>query len=377
MWKASDDEQREWLEKNYPTLLDQLRTQNPWDDSHVPVYETRKAIEVSNHKDRQKKKFWWNLSFPRPELRQRWQKVEKVVAFGAVTKVWSPFTLQKVDSNTGLRICPMHNLFLSPVENEIWFGLSASFLTESLARRRCSTLEDRLNFSPTDVFPYFPVPWEPEWDDEAGRPSVFPVPDDEPSVARIGEVASELVDHRRAVLENPGDHGITETGGQWGPTKLYNLYDDEDCQLEAIEDLRQLHVDLLDAVLRAYGWDDLADDCQREDWTFDRPWIDRTPRFVPRYEQRGEMIERLAELNRTRYEHELSLYEPKVLEHLDANTWTTEKQVYEACSDAGLDFAGSQDDERDRLADILENLQDDGDVEHKWHGTSYRSWRLT
>lgn len=24
---------------------------------------------------------------------------------------------------------------------------------------------------------------------------------------------------------------------------------------------------------------------------------------------------------------------------------------------------------------VLENLQDDGEAEHKWHGTSYRSWR--
>jgi hypothetical protein len=373
---ASVDEQLEWLENNYPTLLDQLRTQNPWDDTHESIYESRQKLDTTSI-DEEHKKYWWLFGSPRHGLRAKWDESEYLTAFGNVVKTWNPIRLPKHLDSLGLRICPMHQWFLSPEDSPAWLGMVQSFVFESLVRRRCSSLKSDLRFSPTNVFPYFPVPWETEWDDEAGRPSVFPVPDDDPAVARIGEVASELVDHRRAVLENPGGHGITETGGQWGPTKLYNLYDDEDCQLEAVEHLRQLHVDLLDAVLRAYGWDDLADDCQREDWTFDRPWIDRTPRFVPRYEQRGEMIERLAELNRTRYEHELSLYEPKVLEHLDANTWTTEKQIYEACSDAGLDFAGSQDDERTRLAEILENLEDDGDVEHKWHGTSYRSWRLT
>ncbi|MCS3953123.1 hypothetical protein GGP83_003098 [Salinibacter ruber] len=139
----------------------------------------------------------------------------------------------------------------------------------------------------------------------------------------LANAISHLVEIRTNILKNPGSHGLTrrQIGG---PTDLYNLYDADPeaddaptgAENLAIEQLRQAHVDLLDAVLRAYGWDDIADDLNREDWTFDRPWLDRTLRFVPPESVRAELFDRLDTLNSERFELEREMMIDLIAEHL-------------------------------------------------------------
>jgi len=314
-------QQREWIEANYPTLFDQLQSPSPHAPDKDPVYNERRELEHSTD-NTPHKRFWWLFGRPRTELRKAWEDVEEVVVFPGVTKVWSPLLLPKNMEDEGgnrLRICPIHALFVAPGFTGEHFAVTSSFLFEMLTRRRSSSLKSDLRFTPTDVFPYFPWPWKPEVDGyqlTSGSP-----PDD--TKEALESAAESLIDLRIDILENPTNHGLTRDliGG---PTDLYNLYDSDPssddprhgADAPAIEELRQAHVNLLDVVLRAYSWDDIADELTRNDWTFDRPWLDRTERFVPPEPVRAELFRRIDKLNTERYELERDMMIDIIVEHL-------------------------------------------------------------
>jgi hypothetical protein len=213
----------------------------------------------------------------------------------------------------------MDVLFVAPQFDSEEIAVVSSFLFEMFTRRRCSSLETRLRFTPTDVFPFFPWPWEPE---VKGASLTIGEPSDQVKES-LRDAIEDLLELRTDILENPSSHGLTRSQ-IGGPTDLYNLYDADPeaddapvgAETSAIEQLRQAHVDLLDAVLRAYGWDDIAGDLSREDWTFDRPWLDRTLRFVPPESVRAELFDRLDTLNSERFELEREMMIDLIAEHL-------------------------------------------------------------
>jgi hypothetical protein len=319
---ADPDEQRTWLLENYPILFEQLQTRSPHAPDEPSVYEQRMALEESSSNRRHKEK-WWLFASARKGLRTDWEGVSRMTTFPAVTKVWAPFALPKhIQSGSGrekVRACPMHNLYVAPSLNSKHNAVVFSFLFEMFTRRRCSSLETRLRFTPTDVFPFFPWPWEPE---VKGASLTIGEPSDQVKES-LRDAIEDLLELRTDILENPSSHGLTRSQ-IGGPTDLYNLYDADPeaddapvgAETSAIEQLRQAHVDLLDAVLRAYGWDDIAGDLSREDWTFDRPWLDRTLRFVPPESVRAELFDRLDTLNSERFELEREMMIDLIAEHL-------------------------------------------------------------
>ncbi|MFB6216858.1 MAG: hypothetical protein ABEJ72_07820, partial [Candidatus Aenigmatarchaeota archaeon] len=112
-------------------------------------------------------------------MREEWKSADYLTAFPSVVKVWSPFILPKhlpvgSDTEENLRICPMHNLYIAPSLDPEHNAVASSFLLEMLVRRRCSSLKSDLRLTPTEVFPYFPWPWEPEVEGDrltVGEPS--------------------------------------------------------------------------------------------------------------------------------------------------------------------------------------------------------------
>jgi hypothetical protein len=302
---GSAEEQEQFLRDHHQEAFRQLTTQNPATPDEPPIYEQRRALSPGKDNDVHKL-YWWMFGRPRTELRAAWQGLSAVVAFGTTMKIWSPMVLLKTDPTTGLRICPMHNLIISPVDSMAWFGVVSSLLFEMTARRQCSTLKSDLRFTPTQVFPYFPMPWSPRIDPETHQITMFPVPEHEPAIERIKECAEQLLAWRGALLTEPEKHGLDGVPSNWGPTELYNRYDDPDDERPAIEQLRQHHANLLVAVLSSYGWPEAAE-VEREAWGFERPWIDRTVRFVPPESVRRRLVERLDALNHERYEEERRL----------------------------------------------------------------------
>lgn len=93
-----------------------------------------------------------------------------------------------------------------------------------------STMEDRLRYSLTEAFETFPFP---------------PGYEDDPVLEEIGRAYH---DHRAALMVEAGE----------GMTRTYNRFHDPAERSSAIAELRALHDAMDHAVLRAYGWHDLA-----------------------------------------------------------------------------------------------------------------------
>ena len=327
---APASKQLSWLEANRPVLLKQLKEVAP--GSEQSVRDTRLELE-DNQKNAPHREFWWLFAYPRINLKKRSEALEQVVAFGAVSKVWSPSHLPMRETTTGLRICPSHAVFISPVQEKAFFATLTSFLFEAHMRREASTLKGDVRVTPTDSLPVFPLPWKPVWDEAEGRPFITEVP--RRTEARLGGVVDRLLAHRQAMLDKPLEHEVPEgeLTSQWGPTKLYNLYDDPTQTFEAVVTLRALHEELLEAVLREYGWGDLLEGLS---WEFDTPWIDRTTRYVPDLETRRALFDRLAELNAERYRYEIKLYLPHIIATLEPGVWTSLSRIKDAVREAGI-----------------------------------------
>lgn len=251
------------------------------------------------------------------------------------------------EESTGLGLCPSHQLFISPIQQRAFFAALQSFLFEMHMRREASTLKGDMRVTPTDSIPVFPLPWKPTWDVEEGRPFITQVP--AATERTLGDVVDRLLAHRQAMLDTPQAHGVPdrEVTSQWGPTQLYNLYDDPEHTFEAIEQLRALHHELLDEVLRAYGWDDLIGTIT---WGFERPWIDRTIRHVPDLATRAALFDRLGQLNQKRYDEELRLYIPHVVEALEVGKPYTIGTAKTCVKEAGITISDEDLQEVLRIA---------------------------
>jgi hypothetical protein len=170
-----------------------------------------------------------------------------------------------------------HKLAVFPLPSFSGFSVLQSRLHEAWARFFSSTLEDRLNYSPSDCFETFPFP--DDWETHSAL-----------------EAAGRAYHEFRAALMVRNNEGLTRT---------YNRFHDPDERDPDIVKLRELHAAMDRAVLDAYGWSDLATDCEflldyeidEETWSPRRkkPWRYRWPA-----ETHDEVLARLLELNAER-----------------------------------------------------------------------------
>lgn len=141
-------------------------------------------------------------------------------------------------------------------------------------------MKDDLRYAPSDCFETFPFP------------KAF---DSEPALESAGQAYHDF----RAELMVARDEGMTKT---------YNRFHDANETSADIARLRELHGEMDRAVLRAYGWDDLADRAQpqflTEETEDDYTYQDRL--FWPS-EFRDEVLARLLKLNAERHEEEVQL----------------------------------------------------------------------
>ena len=98
-----------------------------------------------------------------------------------------------------------------------------------------------------------------------------------------------------------------------GITKLYNQFHDSKISDEEIQVLRELHVKNDVSVVAAYGWSDIMLDHGFHD-VANLPVSDRT-RFTISEDARIEVLRRLSDLNRQRYQEEVAagLHESQAL----------------------------------------------------------------
>lgn len=159
------------------------------------------------------------------------------------------------------------------------FGLLQSRVHELWARSFSSTFEDRLNYSLSDAFQTMPWP--------SSALSALASPD------------CETYHTHRAALMVARNEGLTRT---------YNRFHDPAERAPDIQRLRELHHNLDLAVLRAYGWDDLADRAAPEFLTEEsEPDHRYQGRLFWPAPFRDEVLARLLDLNRARAAEERRL----------------------------------------------------------------------
>ena len=215
------------------------------------------------------KRFWWRFEKPRPALRDAVAVLEKVLVAPRVTPHLS-FALLPVG-----RVYNEKTIVITD-KRPACFGLLQSRASEVWTRFFTSTMKDDLNYAPSDCFETFPFP-------------------ERLDTAALTTAAEAYRAHRAELMACT----------RLGLTKTYNRFHDPRQRDPGIQRLRDLHAALDDAVLRAYGWDDLADRAAPE-------FLSEETETDHRYQGRlfwpapfrDEVLARLLALNAARAEEE-------------------------------------------------------------------------
>ena len=218
---------------------------------------------------------WWKYWNPRPNLYAAIAHLRYVLAVncGATPHVAiAALPSRMVFANT---------LVIFPFDTHAAFCALQSRPHEVWARFFGSTLEERLRYTPSDVFETFPFPRR--WTTDAA-----------------------LEDAGRTYYEFRADLMVRNAEGF---TKTYNRFHDQGDHDPDIGQLRALHAEMDRAVLDAYGWTDIPTECQflPEHETDDDDASQRRRRYRYRWpnQVRDKVLARLLRLNGVRAREEI------------------------------------------------------------------------
>jgi len=203
---------------------------------------------------------WWVYADKRPQLYNVISQLDRVL--------FHPFVSKYVQFD----FVPSTYVYAGPsiviaTDQYIYFAALQSSFHVAWAREHCSTMGGGLRYANRDLF------------------ETFPFPDQMPSGLPLAEFY--LQTRRRLSIEA----GI-------GLTEVYNRFHESDETSEGIQRLRELHIEMDQAVAAAYGWDDLElghgfhETKQGLRYTINEP-------------ARREVLQRLLKLNHERYEEEV------------------------------------------------------------------------
>nr|WP_271208611.1 DNA methyltransferase [Streptomyces poonensis] len=222
---------------------------------------------------------WWQYWRPRGEMTRALRGLEQCVVITVVSKAVMP-VLVSTDQVFS------HRLAVFASADPAMLALLSSAAHYWWTIDRTSTLETRINYSPTDVF------------ETLVRP---------PFTERLRAAGHRLDEYRRDMML-ARDMGLTDT---------YNLVHDPDCRDEDIIELRRIHVEIDRATVEAYGWHDLLDDSGQtaaadpthETFPLDHDFYetDQGTRYSIGLLARTEIIDRLRQLNHQAYADEVQL----------------------------------------------------------------------
>jgi hypothetical protein len=202
---------------------------------------------------------WWRHWRHRPKLYNTIANLDHVLAIAIVSNVVMPVRVQ-----TGPVFSNKCGVFA--FDDFASLAVLDSSIHSTWVVRYTSTMRTDINYSPSDVFLTWPRP-EPTSELEA--------------------LGRQLDSTRRELMLSRG----------WGLTKTYNRVHDPDNHEPAIAELRDIHVAIDEAVMRAYGWDDL-------DLKIGHHPTKIGIRWTVSKEARFELLDRLLEENHKRYEAE-------------------------------------------------------------------------
>ena len=232
-----------------------------------------RAHLTKNAIGRKRAKFWWQYGSPAKQLYDSIRNLDDVLVTGAAATKYHVFA--RIPANKVFS----HKLIAFPLSSHAAFGSLQARPHESWSAAFGSTLEDRLTYNPTDVFETFPFPRN--WTTD-------------PTLEAAGKAYYDF----RADLMVMNKEGLTKT---------YNRFHDPDERNSDIAELRTLHAAMDRAVLGAYGWTDIATDCEfLPEHADDEESKGKKKRYRYRWPDpvRDEVLARLMELNAERAEEE-------------------------------------------------------------------------
>ncbi|SFR19951.1 Methyltransferase domain-containing protein [Lentzea waywayandensis] len=164
--------------------------------------------------------YWWQHGEKRPAMRRAIADLNEVLVIALVSK-----TVMPIRVSSGQVFSHMLGVFASTGYGDQ--AVLSSNLHQIWAITYGSTLETRVRYTPSDVFETFP----------------------RPEVTNRLDIAGRCLDEvRRAIMARRG----------LGLTKLYNLVNDPAIDGDDdIDRLREIHVEIDEATMAAYGWDDV------------------------------------------------------------------------------------------------------------------------
>lgn len=133
--------------------------------------------------------------------------------------------------------------------------------------KRAALGSNTLRYTPTDAFETFPFPL---------------------NLSSLDDIGERYYTHRQNIMHTRRE-GLTAT---------YNRFHNPDDRAPDIQQLRELHVQMDQAVAAAYGWQDLALDHGFHD-------TKQGVRFTVSDAARRELLDRLLALNHQRHEEEV------------------------------------------------------------------------
>ena len=222
------------------------------------VRPEREKLKRKIYRDR-----WWQFAENQMAMRSAVARFKRVIAITLVSKVVMPALVP-----TGQVFS--HKLGVFATDDTAMLALLSSEAHHWWVRKWGSTLETRVNYSPSDVFETHPFP---------------------PLAEDLRALGDRLDTYRRSVM----------LARQTGLTKTYNLVFDPTVHDEDIVELRRIHKAIDEATVRAYGWDDLLDQL---DHGFHPAGRDLRYTIGPAAQR--EILDRLLELNHERYAEEVA-----------------------------------------------------------------------
>lgn len=207
---------------------------------------------------RKLKQFWWQFSRTRPELYSVIADMKRVLARARIANIHS------------IAYIPRGWIYNEKVVlfPNCSFALIQSTIHEIWAREYSSSLRNDMQYTASDCFETFPFP---------------------SSTSNLEEIGEKYYTHRQSIM----------LSRQEGLTKTYNRFHNPDETAADIQQLRELHVEMDNAVAAAYGWQDI-------DLGHDFHETKQGLRYTISETARREVLDRLLLLNHERYDEEVA-----------------------------------------------------------------------
>jgi hypothetical protein len=212
--------------------------------------------ERDQGKRAQRRERWWLYAERAPDLYKAINGLDHALAISLVGSAVMP--VRVLTGQVFSHACAVFAL-----DDFASMAVLSSNIHSTWAIRYTSTMRTDIRYAPSDVFLTLPRP----------QP-----------ISELEALGRQLDDTRRELMLSRA----------WGLTKTYNRVHDPDNHEPAITELRDIHVAIDEAVMRAYGWDDL-------DLKIGHHPTKIGIRWTVSKEARFELLDRLLEENHRRY----------------------------------------------------------------------------